>query len=226
MSDSQTVAGQAAEPMAMGDREDLIQGDVVVRHSLYVRVTHWCVALFFILAFLSGAALFSPRFYFLANIFGGGYSARQLHPWFSLLFSLGLFCLFLRWSSRMQWEAADSNWLKNFKRYMRYEEIPDVGKFNGGQKFFFWAACLGGLVLLLTGVVMWFPTSFPLWIRYLSYPLHELLFILFALAIIYHLYITLFALGGTLRAMTRGTVTKHWAQSHHPRWYRETSRKG
>jgi formate dehydrogenase subunit gamma len=125
----------------------------------------------------------------------------------------------------MKWSTLDSRWMKDFKRYLRYEETPDGGKFNGGQKLFFWAVSLAGLLLLLTGIVMWFPTSFPRWLTYLSYPLHEILFILFGLAIIYHLYITLFALGGTLRAMTRGTVTRSWAKSHHPGWFEEVSRK-
>ena len=223
MSKSETVA---AGIIGVTQRsEDYVSGEVIVRHSIFVRVAHWWVAVFFILAFLSGAALFSPRFYSLSNLFGGGYSARQLHPWFSIFFTLGLLLLFFRWAGQMKWSASDSRWMKEFKRYLRYEEIPDVGKFNGGQKLFFWAVSLGGLVLLLTGIVMWFPTSFPLWLRYLSYPLHEILFILFALAIIYHLYITLFALGGTLRAMTRGTVTKSWAKGHHPRWFDEASRK-
>ena len=225
MSKSETITGQFPGSAASAAREDSLQGELVVRHSFFVRVAHWWVALFFILSFLSGAPLFSPRFYFLTNLFGDGYSTRLLHPWFSLLFFVGIIPLFFRWESRMRWDTADSNWMKNFKRYMRHQEIPDVGKYNGGQKLFFWAVSVGALVLLLTGVVIWFPTSFPLWLRYLSYPLHEIVFILFGFAIIYHLYITLFALGGTLRAMTRGTVTKSWASSHHSRWYKEASRK-
>lgn len=205
--------------------EDYLLGEVVVRHSTFTRVTHWWVALFFILAFLSGAALFSPRFYSLSGLFGGGYATRQLHPWFSVLFTLGLIALFLRWAGQMKWTAGDSRWMKDFKRYMRHEEIPDVGKFNGGQKLFFWSVSLASVLLLLTGIVMWFPTSFPVWLRYLSYLLHDVLFILSTLAIIYHLYITLFALGGTLRAMTRGSVTRSWAKSHHPLWYEEVSRR-
>jgi formate dehydrogenase subunit gamma len=223
MSKSETVAGRIVSESKPS--EDYVSGELVVRHAAIVRVAHWWVALFFILAFISGAALFSPRFYFLSNLFGGGYPARQLHPWFSIFFTLGIILLFVRWAGQMTWTASDSRWMKDFKRYVRYEEIADVGKFNAGQKLFFWAVSLGGLVLLLTGIVIWFPTSFPLWLRYLSYPLHEILFILFALAIIYHVYISLFALGGTLRAMTRGTVTKAWAKGHHPRWFDEASRK-
>lgn len=223
MSKSETVAvGMVSEPKPS---EDYVSGEVVVRHGIVVRVAHWWVAVFFILAFLSGAALFSPRFYFLSNLFGGGHPARQLHPWFSILFTLGWLPLFFHWVNKMKWTASDSRWTKDFKRYMRYEEIADVGKFNAGQKLFFWAVSLGGLLLLLTGIVMWYPTSFPRWLRYLSYPVHEILFILFALAIIYHVYISLLALGGTLRAMTRGTVTKSWAKDHHPRWFDEASRK-
>jgi formate dehydrogenase subunit gamma len=210
---------------AAGRVEDYIQGDVVVRHAMYVRVLHWWTAVFFILAFVSGWALFSPRFYFLTNPFGGGYSARLLHPWFALLFTLGVILLFFHWAGQMKWNASDSAWLKDLKRYLRYEEVSHQGKFNAGQKLFFWEVCVGALLFLLTGVVIWFPTSFPLWLRYLSYPLHEILFILLGIGFIYHIYMSTLALGGTLRAMTRGTVTKHWAQNHHAKWYQEVSRK-
>jgi formate dehydrogenase subunit gamma len=225
MSNGEAVTVKILGSTAAGQTEDFVRGELVVRHSLAVRVMHWWVTLFFILAFLSGSGLFSPRFFFLTDLFGGGYATRQLHPWFSILFIGGFSFLFVRWVKQMAWVASDTNWIKNFNRYMRYEEVPDTGKFNPGQKLFFWAASLGGLALLLTGVVIWFPTSFPLWLRFISYPLHETVFIFFAIAVIYHFYISALALGGTLRAMTRGTVTRTWAVTHHARWYEEIRRK-
>jgi len=41
--------------------------------------------------------------------------------------------------------------------------------------------------------------------------------------VIYHIYMSTAAMPGTLRAMTRGTVTGAWARWHHPRWRREVS---
>ena len=38
--------------------------------------------------------------------------------------------------------------------------------------------------------------------------------------IIVHVYAALFWVRGSLRAMTRGTVSHAWARHHHPLWYR------
>ena len=57
----------------------------------------------------------------------------------------------------------------------------------------------------------------------LSWVLHDAGFLLFAAAIVVHIYLGTAALPGTFRSMTRGTVTKSWAKLHHPRWYRDVT---
>jgi formate dehydrogenase subunit gamma len=109
---------------------------------------------------------------------------------------------------------------------MRYEtELQEVGKYNAGQKLFFWAVVFGAAAMLVSGIVMWFPTSFHLIFRTIAYWLHEITFIAFVVGVIYHIYMSTAAMPGTLGAMTRGTVTKAWARWHHPRWYREVTGK-
>ena len=56
--------------------------------------------------------------------------------------------------------------------------------------------------------------------------LHDVTFILFAVAIVFHIYLGTAAEPGTFRSMTRGTVTQAWARLHHPRWYREVTGDG
>jgi formate dehydrogenase subunit gamma len=105
---------------------------------------------------------------------------------------------------------------------MRYQgEDPEVGKYNGGQKLFFFAAALGAVGLLLSGVVMWFPLEFPAFLRELAILIHDVTFILFVVAIVFHIYLGTAAEPGTFHSMIRGTVSKRWARFHHPRWYRE-----
>jgi formate dehydrogenase subunit gamma len=107
---------------------------------------------------------------------------------------------------------------------MRYEEVdPDVGKYNGGQKLFFWSAALGALALVASGLVLWNPYTFPQRVRSISILLHDAAYILFAVAIVYHIYLGTAAEPGTFRSITRGTVTKPWARLHHPRWFREVT---
>ena len=120
----------------------------------------------------------------------------------------------------------DREWLRPQKvvRYLKHEgHDPEVGKYNGGQKLFFFAITLGALGLLASGVVLWFPLSVPLLLRSASILLHDLTFILFAVAIVFHIYLGTAALPGTFGSMTRGTVTKAWARLHHPRWYRDVT---
>ena len=48
-------------------------------------------------------------------------------------------------------------------------------------------------------------------------------FILFFVAIVFHIYLGTIGEPGTFRSMTRGTVTRAWARLHHPRWFREVT---
>src|SRR2546422_176831 len=86
---------------------------------------------------------------------------------------------------------------------------------------FFFAAVLGALGLLLSGVVMWFPLEFPRIVRELAILIHDVTFILFVVAVVFHIYLGTAAEPGTLHSMIWGTVSKPWARLHHPRWYRE-----
>ncbi|HKX27501.1 MAG TPA: formate dehydrogenase subunit gamma [Blastocatellia bacterium] len=224
---SQTTLGQAQIATIAREQEDVVVTEsLIVRHKASVRLTHWLVAIFFFLAMLTGFAIFTPFLFGLTGLFGGGAMTRTLHPWFSLGFVIAVVFLFRAWRERMKPDAGDQEWKENMGAYMRYEvELEQVGKYNAGQKMFFWAVALGALAFLLSGIVMWFPATFPFFMRTIAYWLHEATFVAFVIGIIYHIYISTTAMPGTLRAMTRGTVTKAWAKWHHPRWYREVTGK-
>ena len=53
--------------------------------------------------------------------------------------------------------------------------------------------------------------------------LHDFTFILFAVAIVFHIYLGTAAEPGTFGSMTRGTVTKAWARLHHPKLVQEVT---
>src|ERR687889_2014756 len=114
----------------------------LLRHPVYTRVVHWTVAISFVLSLLSGFALYSPwLFRWLTPLFGGGPTARLLHPWFGLAFELFFFFQFLNWFAPMLWTKSDSRWMRRIKEYVSNEEKrepSDVGFFNGGPKLHFW----------------------------------------------------------------------------------------
>jgi formate dehydrogenase subunit gamma len=130
------------------------------------------------------------------------------------------------WLRDMRLTRGDWAWLgPKFVDYLRRRGAadPTTGKYNGGQKLFFYLVALLAFVLLATGVVLWFPSSFSAPLRQVSWTIHDVAFLAFAVAIVGHIYLGTAALPGTFRSMTRGTVTKAWAKMHHPRWYRDVT---
>jgi formate dehydrogenase subunit gamma len=224
----QTVTGADPAVQIASRTEDVVVGDEIVRHSLGVRVMHWSVSILFMACLLTGMPIWTPVFGWMAHLFGGLHVCRWLHPWLGVGFFVASLVMVAHWWKRMLLERSERAWLgPRMIRYMRYEESDeDVGKYNGGQKLFFWAAGLGAIALLVSGVILWLPTRFHEWARETAILLHDVTFICFAVAIVGHIYLGTAAEPGTFRSMTRGTVTKAWARLHHPRWYREVTRGG
>ena len=112
----------------------------VPRFSFEERAIHWLAALSFLYAALTGLALWSPRLFWLASIFGGGNTVRGWHPWGGVIFSLTLGFMFRNWAAQMRLDAEDRAWLRQAHRYAMHDEegLPEAGRFNAGQKMLFW----------------------------------------------------------------------------------------
>jgi formate dehydrogenase subunit gamma len=195
----------------------------LLRHPIYTRVLHWLVAFFFLAALLSGLAIYSAwLFRWITPLFGGGPLTRFLHPWFSLGFVVVFALQFLNWLRPMTWTSEDTRWLRNIRAYVTNAEPVEpasVGFFNGGQKVYFWTIAVSALVFLLTGLAMWFPEAAGRLVVIISYVLHDLAALVMLGGFIIHVYEGTANQPHTFRSMTRGTVTRRWAWTHHPAWY-------
>jgi formate dehydrogenase subunit gamma len=199
----------------------------LLRHPVNTRLLHWGVAACFIPALLSGFAVYTPwLFRWLTPLFGGGPMTRLLHPWFSLGFVLLFGLQTLNWRQPMTWSAADRRWLSHLKDYVANRQAiePDyVDFFNAGQKLYFWAIVGSAALFIVSGVPMWFPTTFGRTVAAVGYVLHDVAALVMLVGFIIHLYEGTAAQPGTLQSMTRGTVEKRWAWTHHPAWYRRST---
>lgn len=199
----------------------------LLRHPVYTRILHWSVAITFILALLSGFAIYSPwLFHWLTPIFGGGPTTRLLHPWFGLAFTLFFFFQFLNWFVPMTWTGSDSRWMKRIKGYVSNTEKlepRETGFFNAGQKLYFWTIAISAILFLVTGILMWFDQLTPRWVVAVSYVLHDITALVMLAGFIIHVYEGTAAQPGTFRSMVDGTVTKEWAWTHHPGWYADAT---
>jgi formate dehydrogenase subunit gamma len=200
----------------------------LARHPVYTRFLHWMVALFFFLALFSGFGIYLPwLFRWFTPIFGGGALSRALHPWFGVFFCFFFGLQTLNWLQPMRWTKADSNWVGNLKtQVMGTEKLdaPDTGFFNGGQKLQFWEIVVGGILLLITGIILWFGArTFDRTVVAVSYVLHDIFALIMLGGIFIHIYLSTFGEPGTFQAMTRGAVSEAWAWTFHPAWYKEVT---
>jgi len=199
----------------------------VERFSFHERAIHWMTALSFLYAGLTGLALWSHQLYWLSSIFGGGVTVRVWHPWGGIAFSLMLGFMFRNWARQMRLNREDKQWLRKAHRYAVHDTsaLPESGRFNAGQKMLFWTQCVVTLLLFASGAVLWWPTLMPRSLSLAAILIHPVAAVLSLLAIILHIYMGTAAVPGALRGMIHGWVAPGWAASHHPKWYRETSKR-
>ena len=192
------------------------------------RMNHWFIALMFVLAALSGLAFFHPSMFFFANLFGGGSWTRILHPILGLLMVLGFAGLFFRlWKDNLI-TAADREWAKHMGQMLSGNKagLPPVGKYNYAQKMTFWVMALSLAVLLATGVMFWRPWFAPYFsveAMRVAVLLHSVAAVVLILSTIMHVYAAIWV-KGTIRAMTRGTVSESWAKTNHALWHQEVTK--
>ncbi|MFT3800492.1 MAG: formate dehydrogenase subunit gamma [Burkholderiaceae bacterium] len=202
---------------------------LIARYAASSRLNHWIVAILFFCAALTGLAFFHPYFYPLVHLFGGGPWARILHPFFGVAMVALFLGLFFRLARHNVWRRHDSAWLRHANRMLAGDKagLPPAGRYNAGQKIIFWVMALSLLVLIVTGVMFWrpyFAYAFPIWAVRLATLLHAAAATVLILSIIVHVYAAIWV-KGTMRAMTRGTVTESWARRNHPLWFDEVASK-
>lgn len=191
------------------------------RYDDGTRLNHWAVVLLFVCAALSGLAFFHPSLFFLTNLFGGGPWTRILHPYFGLgmvllflVLAVGLVRDNLIGKRDLEWIAKSGEMLAGHK-----DRLPPVDKYNAGQKLVFWVMLISLLTLTATGILFWhawFP-DFPVAARRIAVVLHAASAVALVLCVIVHVYAAIWV-KGTMRAMTRGSVSRGWAWINHPLW--------
>lgn len=195
----------------------------LVRYNASERLNHWIVGICFILLALSGLAFFHPAFFPLTALFGGGPWTRILHPFIGVVMAFFFLIMAVRFAGLNLIERRDIEWLKDIKKMVHGNDhdMPEQGKYNGGQKLLFWGLVLCMLALTVSGVLMWrsmVPVSTEV-VRWASV-VHAAAAIGMILLIILHVYAAIWT-KGTIRAMLYGTVTRAWAKQHHRAWYRK-----
>ena len=194
------------------------------RYTMTERVGHWVASWVYVYPLLTGLSFYSPHLSWLATVLGGGPTSRFWHPFVGVIFVGFLLWMLKVWGADMRITAADHEWKKAMPRYIRNEDenLPPEGRFNYGQKLFYWVMLFAGVMLLLSGSVLWFPEIF-------ARKAHALLLLAIFVhvgaalisigAFIIHVYMGTAMVRGGFTSIVRGEVSPAWAKMHHRLWY-------
>ncbi len=208
----------------MKDEARLLPNGRILRYTFVERLMHWLSAVTYVYLLLTGLAFWSPWLFWIAVVLGGATISRELHPWAGLLFVAATFWMYRTWADQMRETEVDKEWWRALPHYIRNEDelVPKIGKYNAGQKSLFWGFFWCGIVLLLSGIILWFPQQVPWSLRFLRYfavIVHPVAALLTIALFMIHLYMGLAIEGGALHSMVRGDVSKAWARAFHRLWY-------
>ncbi|MEU6816190.1 cytochrome b/b6 domain-containing protein [Streptomyces sp. NPDC046860] len=186
------------------------------------RWVHRTTAALMAVCVLTAACLYVPQ---LAVLAGRRELVVRVHEWAGLALPLPVLLGLASRAFRADLGALnrfgphDRRWLRAaLRRDKRYTERP-AGKFNAGQKLY--TAWIAGAVLVMlgTGLLMWFTHLAPLVWRTSATFVHDWLALTAGVVLAGHIGK---ALGDpeARRGLRTGTVSREWAQREHPLWRR------
>jgi formate dehydrogenase subunit gamma len=210
--------------------------DEVERYGKPTRVLHWSIAVSFTVLLLTGLILFLPAP--IAALARDSWT-RVLHRLFAVAYIVApAIYVITNWKKSIvgakeafRWGPDDIGWLKAAPRYYFLsdeETMPPQGHMNTGQKLWWLMVIVLGMVLVLSGLVMWLlktvaPAPLLQWMVFA----HDVAFIASGSMFLVHVYLSAIHplmrpwREGSMSSMTRGRVSAAYARSHHAKWYSE-----
>jgi formate dehydrogenase subunit gamma len=216
---STTPTGTATRPDPSGR---------VRRFSTAERMVHRATGYLMLVCLVTAACLYLGP---LAQLVGRRNLMATVHEWsgisLPLPFLLGLLSADFRADLRRlnRFAVYDRQWLRAVRRRRTSPEARPAGKFNAGQKIY--AGWIAGAVLVMmsTGLLMWFTGLLPFISRTSAIFVHDLLAWAIVFVVLGHMR-KAFEDPDARLGMRTGYVSRSWAQRYHSRWLREERGNG
>ncbi|MGB3224698.1 MAG: formate dehydrogenase subunit gamma [Desulforhopalus sp.] len=190
-------------------------GEQILFFPLPVRVVHFIVALSFSLLVLTGLMIV------FGGYLGGGTPirlARYVHLVSAMVVVLPVMVMFVMWLKNMLPQFHDIAWIFIFGGYLSKKKKPvPAGKFNAGQKMYFWFATSGGGVMAYTGYIIWEMEAHIDTVRLYAI-IHNVLGMGLVAFYLTHLYMSVFAIAGSLESIRTGYKSKDEVDILHSRY--------
>ncbi len=207
-----------------------MSGVKISRFTSFQRTVHWVVAGLFILLALTGTLLTFGRTGLVPVIgneaFGSlAYVSKLIHDYAGPLFGLSLLVMIVTYMKDNIPNDTDINWFMKLGGFFGHH--ASSGRYNGGEKAWYWVVVVVGIVVVGSGLVLDFP-NFGQTRELMSdaHMLHSISAILILAASLGHIYMATVGTEGALETMTSGYCDENWAKEHHDLWYQEMKAAG
>ena len=221
--------------MIIGPKVFPHDGKKIQAFSLYNRIVHQVAAVSFIVIVPTGFVIV------FGDFFGGGMFVRackHLHGIFTIPFAIVVIPMFLMWLKEAIFNFDDVKWMMIVGGYLSKEKKPiPAGKFNAGQKMWYWIATLGGMVMVITGAAMFFLDFNIEMIKSMTglsqidllrvmAILHNVVGFLVVALFITHVYMSMFAIKGAVHSILNGHMEEEEVKILHSSWYKKLKEQG
>jgi len=212
-------------PVKLHDRPT---GRLMQRFSRLDQIVHWSVAISFCVLGLTGLLMLFGKHVLLPII---GYTlfgwltnlGKNLHNFIAPVFIVSVAAMIVLYVRHNLPKLYDLKFLLGAFAVMAQGKHIPSGKFNGGEKVWFW----GGVVVLSiivtwSGLILLFPnfdqTRAMMQDAWIWHAGAALLYVAISFG---HMYLGTIGLDGSYQAMRSGYVDETWAKEHHQYWYEE-----
>ncbi len=195
--------------------------------SLQERIVHWLLAGSCLFALLTGLGLMFHSWDFIAALLGGHYAMKWMHIFSGVVFAFSLVAASIMWWEHCKFVPDDLKWAQQAGGYLwEAHDLPPGGMYNAGQKLFFWAVFVFGIILVVSGLIMFNPLAVPVVLARWAYMLHAASVMVIASFFIVHLYLGTFGNPGTVQIMFHGWATRDYCEFHKGKWLADREKKG
>jgi formate dehydrogenase subunit gamma len=190
-------------------------GEQILFFPLPARIIHFIVAVSFSLLVITGLMIV------FGGYLGGGTPirlARYVHLASALIFVLPAMVMFVMWLKDMLPQFHDIAWIFMLGGYLSKKKKPvPAGKFNAGQKMYFWFAIFGGGIMAYTGYNIWGMEAHIDTLRLYAI-IHNVLGMGIVAFYLTHVYMSVFAIAGSLESIKTGYKSKDEVDLLHSRY--------
>ena len=209
-------------------------GKRILAFNGFERFIHFIAAISWVVLLPTGLIML------FGKTFGGEVAGicKTLHEFATIGFAVAILPMFLMWVFKMFPTFYDIKWLVILGGYLSKQKRPiPAGKFNAGQKIWFWVAMLGGGAMIASGAFMYFSDyntastaqvagMSGLEALRLTALLHTAIGIVCIVFFCVHVYMSVFGVKGAISSMLNGYKDEEEVYLLHHYWYQKLVKQG